>query len=251
MNTLLDAYRSKQISNAELDQLDQLLIGGLVYHQQKKAWKSLLAENGIVEPDKNAVVERLTFWQKLRVIRATMLSLAAVVLLLVSAAWWLLQNNTPRNSPMDLLEKNLEDIAVTMPQTRMGNTTATINEHWEAARNALIDKNYTIAIQQLENIKPRTVEQTFFLATSYMQRAKTGDFEQAGTHFQTVLNLKTGNFEKEARWYLALCELKSGHKDAARPILETIKNSNGWKADDATALLNTMFRVSSNTKIKE
>ena len=248
LNILIAAYRSEQISKAELEQLDQLLLGGLVYYQQKKAWKILFAENGIVEPDKNAVVKGLTVWEQLRGIRATILSLAAAVLLLVSATWLLWQYNTPSNSPMDLIEKNVQDMAVTMPQTRMGTNTAKIDENWEGARNALIDKNYTTAIQLLENIKPRTVEQIFFLGTSYMQRAKTGDFEQAATHFQTVLTLKTGNFEKEARWYLALSELKAGHKDAARSILETIKNANGWKADDATALLKTMFGVSSNTK---
>ena len=237
LNTLFDAYRNDKISDTQLDQLDQLLIGGLVYHQQKQLWKGLLADNGILEPDTEAVAERPTVWQQMRAIRPTILRLAAAILLLISATWWLWQDNTPRNMPMDLIEKNLQDIAIPTPQTRMGNTTTTVDERWETARNAVMDKNYTKAIQQLESINPRTTEQTFFLGTSYMQRAATGDFERATTYFQTVLTRETGNFEKEARWYLALCELKMGHKEVARPILEAIKNANGWKANEATDLL--------------
>ena len=235
---LFDTYRNNQMTDNELELLDHLLVGGLAYRRDKRAWQNLLADNGIARPAENAIALPRPFWQRLTVVRPMILRIAATVLLVVGASWWFFQDNAPRQNGMDLLEKNLQDITLPTPQARMGSTT-TVDEKWESARNAFMDKNYSAAIAQLESLAPRTVEQTFFLAASYMQRASAGDFAQAAVHFQIVLTRKTGNFEKEARWYLALCDLKLGNKDAARPLLEAIKNAQGWKADDAAALLKT------------
>ena len=143
LTALLDAYKQNEISESELDQLDKLLIGALMYNHKKQDWQNLLADNGIAKPEEKVPKPIHSVWQKIIVFRPMIFRMAAAILLLICATWWLSRDNTPANASMALLDKNLQEVSMLTSQTRMDGGNKATEEHWEAARNAIADKKYT------------------------------------------------------------------------------------------------------------
>lgn len=171
----------------------------------------------------------------LRVLRSPQnLAIAASLLLLIGFFSWL-----ALQEPVypEIASSNFEQLPL---QTQMGSNTSDAQVLRNEANRAYITEDYDLAAEKFRTLSGKVPsDQNYRL---YQGISEIGS-EQLEAAITTLKPLADGNDQSvrgEAAWYLALAYLKLDDSSAARPYLEKLSESKGFRWEQAQSIINMM-----------
>ena len=227
---LFEKYKKDQeLDPLELEKASEELIQAGLDHQKKEDWAQKLAqEHGFERPGPPTKTFRLL----------PLLFKVAAVITLIIGAYLIIPTSNTEDALQARLQLALQEEALAHSQVRKGESDEEAKQ--KAFINAYTDEDYQTAVQLgtelLQNPTNDRIENTFYLALShfYLQ-----DFEVASQLLTPLAqDIQTGGrFEQETKWFLSIAYLKIGQDNLARPLLEELKENQGWKSEAARQFL--------------
>ena len=222
---MLDKYKKGELSESEMEQLEEALLQKLAEKQaEDKLRQNLLgiAESLRTETN-NAAGETTPSPHPLKVAHRQLWvawAAAAAVLLVLLAVWWLMSpsNNASLNAPQMALQYLKQENAPILSNSMADDTLSTAEQ---AARSAYLEKNYAAAVLFFKKLPPTTASHHFYLGVAALKQ-ENPDFALAETHLLQARSLGQGWQEDAINWHLALLYLGQKNTSKARQELETI-----------------------------
>lgn len=232
---LFEKYKKDQgLDPLELEKVSEELIKAGLDHQKKEDWSQKLAqEHGFKRPGPPTKTFRLI---------PLLLKVAAAITLVIGVYLIIPKGNTT-DTLQAQLQLALQEEALAHSQVRKGESNAKAKQ--KAFIKAYTDEEYKTAVQLgtelLQNPANDRIENTFYLALShfYLQ-----DFEAASQLLTPLAQdiQPGGRFEQETKWFLSIAYLKIGQENLARPLLEELKENQGWKSEAAGQFLKLLSK---------
>ncbi len=225
---MLDKYKKGELSESEMEQLEEALLQKLAEKQaEDKLRQNLLgiAESLRTETNNAAEAAEKTTASPgpLKVAHRQLWvawAAAAAVLLVLLAVWWLMSpsNNASLNAPQMALQYLKQENAPILSNSMADDTLSTAEQ---AARSAYLEKNYAAAVLFFKKLPPTTASHHFYLGVAALKQ-ENPDFALAETHLLQARSLGQGWQEDAINWHLALLYLGQKDTSKARKELETI-----------------------------
>lgn len=232
---LFEKYKKDQdLDPLELEKASEELIRAGLDHQKKEDWARKLAqEHGLERPSAPTKTFRLI---------PLLLKFAAAITLIIGIYLVIPKGNTT-DTLQAQLQLALQEEALAHSQVRKGESNA--EEKQKTFIKAYTDEDYQSAVQigneLLQNPANDRIENTFYLALShfYLQ-----DFEAASKLLTPLAQdiQAGGRFEQETKWFLSIAYLKTGQENLAQPLLEELKENQGWKSEAAGQFLELLSK---------
>lgn len=224
---MIDKYKKRQLSESEMEQLEEALLQKLAEKQAEDKLRqnlrgiaeSLRTETNKAEESKEKPASPSPLKVAHRQLWVAWAAAAAVFLVLLTV-WWLMSpaNNTNLNAPQMALEYLKQENAPILSNSMADDTLSAVEQ---AARSAYLEKNYAAAVQLFEKLPPTTAAHHFYLGVAALKQEKP-DFALAETHLLQARALGQGWQEDAINWHLALLYLGQKNTSKARQELEQI-----------------------------
>ena len=162
-------------------------------------------------------------------------SIAAVLLLGLSVAMaWLTFGASNADA---LVAEGLSQKYTSPMIVRSGENT---DPNWKNAIQAYKDGNFPTAIAALERSIEKDItnvdEKHFYLGLCYLYQ-KVSDHENAIIHLEKSKQINPDRYEQQSNWFISLALLNLQKDEEAKPLLEKMVDSKGWKSAEAAELL--------------
>ncbi|MEZ5042485.1 MAG: hypothetical protein R2828_21470 [Saprospiraceae bacterium] len=230
---LINQYKKNvPLTPEELEQIsEQLIVAGLDDAQKKEWSKKLVEDHGIYRPSDKQLKKR-----SLRLLQIAAGAALFIAILLC------LPRKEKNLSLHALLKEQLQADAFPHISSRKGE--AKMDEWREKFVQAYASDDFKGAIalgEQIAQMGPATIDDHFFLGLSYFY---DGQMDKAIALFLKIEQLAESNerFKLENRWFLSLAYLQTEASTEAKPLLEYIARNQGWKSQDAAALLHQISK---------
>jgi hypothetical protein len=224
---MIDKYKKGELSESEMEQLEEALLQKLAEKQAEDNLRqnlrgiaeSLRTETNNAEEAKEKTASPSFLKVAHRQLWVAWAAAAAVFLVLL-AVWWLMSpaNNTNLNAPQMALQYLKQENAPILSNSMADDTLSTAEQ---AARSAYLEKNYAAAVLFFKKLPPTTAAHHFYLGVAALKQ-ENPDFALAETQLLQARSLGQDWQEDAINWHLALLYLGQKNNSKARKELEHI-----------------------------
>ncbi|MDX2068426.1 MAG: hypothetical protein SFV55_08365 [Haliscomenobacter sp.] len=243
---MIDKYKKGELSEAEMEAIEETLLQKLVQKQDEDKLRENLkriATSLEIETNQNPEATSSSTPTSLAASKATRrriwlsIAIAAATILGPVALAWLgkqfLKSSWSESAPELALNFLKQESAPSLSNTMNDDSLSTAEQ---AARTAYIEQRYQKAAQLFAALPPSTAQQHFYLGISALKQEKP-NFTLAETHLLQARSFGKGWQEDAINWHLALVYLSTNQASAARKELENIVTIGREHVNQAEMLL--------------
>lgn len=219
---MIDKYKSGQLSDEEMEKVEEGLLQKLAEQQRDDVLRQNLRmlattptpDFGVEEKPIAPAPSSKLIYQRLWVALAA----AAILLLGILGWWWMQSDPTVLNASQLAMKYLRQENAPILNNSMAGDT---LNATEQAARNAYLQKDYQTATRLYQTLPPHTAAHYFYLGIAALKQTNA-NFNLARISLLQARKLGNGWQEDAINWHLALLYLGQNNTPEARKELDNI-----------------------------
>jgi len=242
--TLLQKYLHSELNDEEYkvfidlvdsdpDFAEDVKIESVLYAKHKQDIKQEILNTNKIKISSGLDVQK----EKRKTLISIIRNVAAISIL--GLIMYICYTNIQSNSPsyQELVKAYISDTHV--PPTTLRSSNDNETDFWLIGIQAYAQKDYDLAINNIQAISDRTNEQHLYLGLSKLYSTSV-DPLTAIADFDHIIHNSIDYHKDEAMWYKSLILLEQGHQTDAIKILKELIEKKYWKYEDASLLLKSI-----------